>query len=140
MSVNYFGHRSKRELLTMHVELQLICQRAIKIVDFAVICGYRDEEAQNLLYKLGRSRLKYPDSAHNTMVDGVPCSNAMDLAFRPVEWNNIKKWHYFGGIIMGVAGALDIDLRWGGDWDRDFNLTNQTFFDYGHFERVTERR
>ena len=29
---------------------------------------------------------------------------------------------------------MGVDIRWGGDWNGDFNLKNQNFYDLPHFE------
>ena len=36
--------------------------------------------------------------------------------------------------VIGLAAGIDVNLRWGGDWDRDFDLKDQRFNDYPHFE------
>jgi peptidoglycan L-alanyl-D-glutamate endopeptidase CwlK len=37
---------------------------------------------------------------------------------------------------MGIAAKMGIKIRWGGDWDRDEELHDQTFFDLPHFELI----
>ena len=63
-------------------------------------------------------------------------SEAVDIAPYPINWKDTEKFYYVAGIVMGVAGMLGIELRWGGDWDRDDDLHDQTFMDLGHFELV----
>lgn len=41
--------------------------------------AYRDEDSQNQAYYDGKSRFKWPDSDHNYMENGLPCSFALDL-------------------------------------------------------------
>ena len=36
--------------------------------------------------------------------------------------------------MLGVAAAEGIKIRWGGDWDRDNDLADQSFNDLVHFE------
>jgi peptidoglycan L-alanyl-D-glutamate endopeptidase CwlK len=52
----------------------------------------------------------------------------------PVEWDNTKRFYYFGGYALSRAKILNIPIRWGGDWDRDHDLDDQQFFDLIHFE------
>ena len=40
------------------------------------------------------------------------------------------------GYIQATADKLGIKIRWGGDWDSDGDLDDQTFMDLGHFELV----
>ena len=40
----------------------------------------------------------------------------------------------FAGYVQGVAEQLGIKIRWGGDWDSDFDFKDQTFNDLVHFE------
>lgn len=47
---------------------------------------------------------------------------------------DVARWYYFGGFVQGVAAERDIDIRWGGDWDSDRQINDQTFDDLPHFE------
>ena len=38
------------------------------------------------------------------------------------------------GAMISNADELDISIRWGGDWNGDGTLTDQTFNDLPHFE------
>ena len=38
------------------------------------------------------------------------------------------------GIAVGIAKRKGIKLRWGGDWDRDGELSDNRFNDLGHLE------
>ena len=40
--------------------------------------------------------------------------------------------------ILDTAKAMGIDLRWGGDWDRDTEVRDNSFDDLVHFEIVGE--
>ena len=42
---------------------------------------------------------------------------------------------YFAGFVKGIAkGMYNIDLRWGGDWDNDWEVKDNRFDDFPHFE------
>jgi len=43
----YFSQLSNLKLMSCHDDLQEVCNRAIKIYDFSVICGHRNEKEQN---------------------------------------------------------------------------------------------
>ena len=40
----------------------------------------------------------------------------------------------FAGFVLGVANQMGINLRWGGDWDQDFEVQDNKFDDFPHFE------
>jgi len=132
-----FGNRSKNNLATAHPDLQRLFNEVIKHYDCAVICGYRNQADQDKAYHEGRSKIKYPNGKHNKQpsqaVDVVPWfSNKPNI-----RWNDKEKFYHFGGYVMAVADQLGINLRWGGNWDSDDELKDQTFFDLPHFELRT---
>jgi len=53
-------------------------------------------------------------------------------------WDDINQFYLMAGHIQSIATRLDYEIRWGGDWDRDGELTDQTFMDLGHFEILGE--
>lgn len=44
------------------------------------------------------------------------------------------RWYYFGGYVCGVADEVGIPIRWGGDWNGNRKVDDQTFDDLPHFE------
>ena len=62
---------------------------------------------------------------------------AVDIAPHPIDWEDIKRFTYLAGIVVGIAHSMDIPIRWGGNWDRDNEiLSDQKFDDCPHFELV----
>lgn len=47
---------------------------------------------------------------------------------------DLARWYYFGGYVCGVASELGIPVRWGGDWNGNRKVDDQTFHDLPHFE------
>lgn len=129
-----FGKRSKMLLATADQRLQDLFNEVIKHYDCAVIEGHRDEAKQNEAFKLGMSKLNWPNSPHNK----TP-SMAVDVAPYPVDWTDIKRFYHFAGYVLAVANQLGIKIRHGGDWDQDLDFKDQTFFDLPHFELVEEK-
>lgn len=78
---------------------------------------------------MGFSKVRFPNSRHN-----VNPSLAVDVAPWPIDWMDTERFIYFGGYVKGIAAQLGIPIRWGGDWDGDFELKDNLFNDYGHFE------
>ncbi len=126
-----FGEQSRARLATCHEDLQRLFGRVVEIVDCTVICGHRGEAEQAAAVAAGKSKKTFPSSLHNR----APAL-AVDVAPYPVNWSDTKGFIHFAGIVRGVAAALGIAVRWGGDWDGDFDLKDNTFNDLPHFELV----
>lgn len=126
-----FGDRSKLKLVTCHPDLQAICNKLIIDFDVSVVCGHRTEQEQNEAYDTGHSTVRYPNSKHNSMP-----SNAVDLVPWPECYSDTRKFYLMAGRFLQIADDMGIAIRWGGDWDGDDDLSDQTFQDQGHFELV----
>ena len=125
----YFGKSSKKRLSTCDDRLQEIFNEVIKHVDCSVLEGYREKDRQNKLYKEGKTKVKYPDGRHNRQP-----SSAVDVTPYPVDWKDRERQTLFAGFVIGVASQMGINLRWGGDWDQDFQVVDNRFDDFPHFE------
>jgi len=124
-----FGKKSRGQLKTCHVKLQEVFNEVIKTVDCSVLEGHRDKDKQNALYKEGKTKLKYPHSNHND----YPC-NAADVVPYPIDWNDSRRFHLFAGFVLGTALQMGIKLRWGGDWNMNWDIKDNNFDDFPHFE------
>ena len=126
----HFGTRSKRNLKTCDQRLQNIFNEVIKHIDCSVIEGHREEERQNKLYEEGKTMVKFPDGRHNASP-----SRAADVVPYPIDWTDRERFTLFAGFVKGIAKAMyNIDLRWGGDWDNDWEVSDNRFDDFPHFE------
>lgn len=71
-----------------------------------------------------------------------PLSRAVDAGPWPMKWpqEGPDKWidwsrlYYFAGVVMSTAQVLGIKIRYGGDWNGNFDLKDQNFYDGVHFE------
>lgn len=125
-----FSQKSLQKLSTCHPSLQNICMSAIEIYDFSVLCGYRGEPEQQMLFAQEKSKLHYPHSKHNK----TP-SCAVDIAPYPIDWENKERFYLLAGIMFGIARERNIKLRWGGDWEMNWQHKS-AFIDLPHFELV----
>lgn len=118
-----FGKSSKKRLATLHKDLQLVLNEVIKVYNISIICGFRNETAQEQAFKDKTSTKHWPDSNHNVFP-----SNAVDLApwNNGIDWEDIYEFYYMAGIVMVTAERLGIKLEWSGRW--------KTFKEYGHFQ------
>lgn len=123
-----FSKNSLARLETCDPFLQMLCKKAINVMDFAVICGHRGEKEQNEAVKHGMSHVEWPDSKHN-----AEPSLAVDLApwNGGIDWNDISGFYKLAGLMLGIAWSCGINLKWGGDFK---NADGTIFGDYGHFE------
>ena len=124
-----FGRRSKEQLSTCHKDLQKVFNEVIKHVDCSVLEGHRSKDRQNKLFDEGKTKVRYPDGRHNANP-----SNAVDVTPYPVDWNDRERQTLFAGFVIGTARSMGINLRWGGDWDQDFEVKDNRFDDFPHFE------
>lgn len=130
-----FSNRSSERLNQCDKRLQRLLRTALQYMDLTVLEGHRDKETQNEYYSTRlpngerRTKVQWPNSKHNSSP-----SLAVDVAPYPIDWEDRERFHLMGGLIMGLALAEGIDLRWGGDWDKDGEVSDNGFDDLVHFE------
>lgn len=124
-----FSKSSLSKLETCHDDLQKVFKEVIKHVDCTIIEGHRGEERQNKLCDEGKSKVRFPNGRHNASP-----SRAVDVMAYPIDWNDRERNTLFAGYVIGLARGMGVTLRWGGDWDSDFNLKENLFDDHPHFE------
>lgn len=115
-----FSAISLNRIFECHPDLQTIAFELIKEMDITVLCGHRDEMAQNDAFINGKSRLPWPRSKHNSLP-----SLAIDLAPYPICWNDLPSFLLMCSKIERIAKTLNINIRLG----RDFS-----FKDFPHIE------
>ena len=125
----YFGKKSKERLNTCDSNLQKVFNEVIKHVDCSILEGHRSKDRQNKLYEEEKTKVKYPDGRHNRQP-----SSAVDVTPYPVDWKDRERQTLFAGFVIGVASQMGIKLRWGGDWDQDFQVVDNRFDNFPHFE------
>lgn len=128
-----FSAYSKSKLMTANPLLRQLFEEVVKEFDCRVLCGARGEEEQDRAFHSGESKLRFPNSKHNKFP-----SNAVDVAPYPVNWKDEKRFYFFAGYVKAKAEEMGIKIRWGGDWDSDTQVMDQTFFDLPHFEVVED--
>jgi hypothetical protein len=133
--VRKWGSRSAAVRAGLHKKLKIIVDRILEeVADISLISGHRGEEEQNDLFRSGKSTLEYPQSKHNTYP-----SMAVDLQPYPYPKRDEKLWGalgYIAGHAMRIARDEGVTLRWGGDWNRNGDLTDQRFDDLFHLEII----
>lgn len=134
-----FGKASREKLEPVHSDLVRLMWSVIKDIDIKIIWGFRDKAKQDEFYSSGASQKQWPDSCHNVL----PCK-AVDIAPWPELYGRNRReknaspinFALIAGIVLTHAKALGLEVRWGGDWDRDLTTSDTNFCDFGHFELV----
>ena len=104
----------------------------IKVYDVKILDGHRNKDRQQRYYRAGKSKVEYPNGKHNVFP-----SDAIDVAPYPIDWFNLLRFYYLGGLIIATAKVKGYKFRWGGDWRRSGNFKAIKFKDLAHFERIT---
>ena len=120
-----FGRRSRERLKGVNAKLVNVLNELIKIMDVTIIEGVRSKERQAELLEKGATKVKY--SRH---MEG----KAVDLAPYPIDWKDRERFHLFAGFVLGIAKSMGINLRWGGDWNQNWEVDDNKFDDFPHFE------
>jgi peptidoglycan L-alanyl-D-glutamate endopeptidase CwlK len=132
-----FSQESFSRLSTCDHDLQVLFYEIIKTFDCTILDGFRSEVDQNIAFKAGNSKLPWPKSKHNSHP-----AHAVDVAPYPVDYKNTKRLYWFAGYVLGVAqklrdeGKMTRGVRYGGDWDSDKEIDDESFRDLTHFELI----
>lgn len=144
---------SHQKLSTAHADLQIIFEEVIKHFDNTILFGMRTPEEQFELFKKGRKQeyskwIIEDKSKVVTYMEGIikksnhnyMPSHAIDAVPYPIKWRDTDRMYYFGGFVKGIAkmllseGHISHEITFGGDWDGDTEVRDQTFMDLVHFE------
>lgn len=134
-----FSEQSQKRLATCDPRLQSILNEVIKHVDFTILEGHRDREAQERAVAEGKSRLHWPHGNHNAFP-----SRAVDIApFLPevrIDWKDVVAFGRLMGFVQLIGIQQGVRLRFGLDWDGDFRTVdqdpNESLMDAPHIELV----
>ena len=160
MAVNHkFGAKSLKVYNTLDDDLKTVLDWGIKYcrVDFSLVDGHRPPSKQFEYFKKGRKNIGGQWLVTNkkwviTNIDGYKIkgkhnydpSRAVDVAaFVPnkpqLTWDAIHLTYIGASLIMISEllyedGTIEHQLRWGGNWDRDGDLSDNTLYDRPHLE------
>ena len=117
-----FSQTSLERLGTCDQRLQhlMLAALALSPFDFTIICGHRDQAAQDAACAAGKSKTPWPTSKHNH----TP-SLAVDIAPFPIDWNDTARFRKLADHVLATAKQMGIRVRWGGTFK---------FADLDHFE------
>jgi peptidoglycan L-alanyl-D-glutamate endopeptidase CwlK len=124
-----FSEKSQSNLSSCDDDLQKLFNLVVQGFDCTIIEGHRGEESQNEKFRTGKSKVKYPRGKHNVLP-----SKAVDVAPYPIDWNDRERFTYFAGYVKAKAEDMGFRVRWGGDWNSDWEVKDNGFDDLVHFE------
>lgn len=131
-----WGRNSKAQYDTCDPDLQWLLDTILQeVADISIIEGHRNEARQNSLYPRF-TKLKFPHGKHNRFP-----SLAVDIQPYPKPEREEKLWAalgYIAGRAVEIGKRRGLTVRWGGDWDSDGDLTDQTFDDLFHIEIIKD--
>lgn len=114
--------RDKQSVFTFNIhKLIQYAYRRGYVLTFGEV--YRTQEQQRLYFNTGRSKTMNSRHLQRLAVDFNVFKNGALLS-RPIDFKPLGDYWE----------SLHTDNRWGGDWDRDDNLDEETFRDPYHFE------
>jgi peptidoglycan L-alanyl-D-glutamate endopeptidase CwlK len=156
------GQASLAQYNTLHSDLQTIVDWGLQLcaVDFSIHEGHRIPAKQFEYFKKGRELINgewvlTKQKNKITNIDGIKVkgkhnynpSLAFDFtAYVPdkpeLKWDTVHLT-YIGASLIMIAeflynrGDISHKLRWGGNWDKDGDLADNTLYDRPHVELYT---
>ena len=134
------SQRSLSRLVGVNEDLVSVVKRAIEIseVDFMVVEGLRTKQRQEELYAQGRTK---PGKVVTWMmkskhIDGLAVDIAPCNKDGSINWNDLKMFDKMADAMFKAAKELNINIRWGRDWDMDGIRGEKGETDSPHFELV----
>lgn len=128
-----FSKRSTNNLIGVHPKLVAVVTRALEIgpIDFVVIEGVRSMERQREM--VAQKASKTLNSKHLKQPDGY--GHAVDLfPGTPKGWEDLPAFRQQAEAMFQAAKEIGIELRWGGDFNRDGWDKGSDNWDKPHFE------
>ena len=98
--------------------------------DLSITGSHRTEEEHQALPD-GATQVEWEDSKHSTLP-----SLAGHIDPYPIDYDDSLRYYVLAGVVFAAARDLCIldRVRWGGDWDGDLRLAEETFRDLAHWE------
>lgn len=125
-------------------DLRRLFQEVDKQVPVEILPSTVRTHEQQLDY-FARGVSKTMDSKHLIVPGTREFSEAVDAGPHPHKWpvegtqgywKDMARLYYFAGVVVAVAFRLDIEIRFGGDWNGNFDIKDQNFYDLVHYEKI----
>lgn len=95
------------------------------------------ENPQSRAVDAGPYPMKWPQELDFTLMTRLPRDRweAMVKEWVASYWKDWARLYYFAGVVKAVAFDMGIKVRYGGDWNGNFDLKDQNFYDAVHYEQ-----
>ena len=131
-----WGNRSLSHRDRLAGGLTALFDRALEMspFDLSITDSHRTLEEHEALPD-GATQVSWEDSKHSTFP-----SMAGHLDPYPINYDDWLRYYVLAGVVMAAARDLSMldRVRWGGDWDRDLNLAEESFRDLAHWELIDD--
>ena len=97
----------------------------LKYPQLHIAWSFRNESDQHAAFLSGKSKLDWPSSKHNNMINGLPCSLALDVFTLDDQGDANFNADFYEQLNEDTLEA-SYPIVWGGSWI--------TFKDLDHFE------
>lgn len=125
---------SLERLSTCDVRLQKIILAVAEMgCPLFVLCGHRNEQDQQAAYSAGYSKLEFPNSKHNKSP-----SQAVDIETAASPGKTLLNRLYLAGAVVAYSYALGTPVRYGGDFNGNYDTSDDKFMDSYHFELLPQ--
>lgn len=128
------------KLQGVHPKLVDVVKRAIELTkqDFKVLEGVRTPERQKELYAQGRTKpgpkVTWTLTSNHFVNPKTGYGHAVDLVPYPVDWETSSKFDAISKAVFAAAKELDVNIRWGKDWNQNGRPGEKGETDSPHFE------
>jgi len=133
------SNRSLRRLEGVNPKLINLLLLAIRrtSIDFGVawMGGIRTAEEQNQLFKEGYSQRDGYEKISNHQIGDAVDLNVF-VGSKMVE--NKEMLCVIAGVMFACANELNVNIRWGLDWNMNGDIRDNTFNDQYHFELINK--
>jgi D-alanyl-D-alanine dipeptidase len=134
------SQRSLDRLKGVDNKLVSVVKRAIEIseVDFMVVEGLRTKQRQEGLYAQGRTKAGkiVTWTMKSKHIDGLAVDIAPVNKDGSIDWNSLVKFDKMAQAMFNAAKELNVDIRWGADWNQNGKKREKGETDSPHFELV----
>lgn len=134
------SQRSLDRLKGVDDKLVSVVKRAIEIseVDFMVVEGLRTKQRQEELYAQGRTKAGkiVTWTMKSKHIDGLAVDIAPVNKDGSIDWNSFVKFDKMAQAMFNAAKELNVQIRWGADWNQNGKKREKGETDSPHFELV----
>ena len=127
-----WGTRSQEVYDELDERLQRIVTRVRdEVCDISLTEGYRSPSRQHELFKQGKSKIAWGGKHNQTPSLAVDCQPYPFSKRKEKQWAQLA---YMAAHAIRIGIEEGVVIRWGGDWNQNGDLTDQTWDDLFHLE------